>query len=178
MTFHKSYLLRLLTVIIFGTLSSVIGVKAQPITELRVIGNSVPFYFNTMQQFQSGITLNDWTTIRIRFQITGKTAWQVVALAVDPSIEHQDGAHSIPLTNFTITINKSSITATNTVPSYTTPFTPTTTEIPLIWGAVTNTLQVVTVDFKISYSISLAGLGSLPDGRYYVPLKMELKEMP
>lgn len=168
--FVKIYL-----IIIFNSLVFVNWVNAQPITELRVIGNSASFYFNTIEQYQNGVTLTDWSTIRVRYQITGKTAWQIIAWTDYSDIEHEDGTNSIPLNNFTIEINTLSISSANTTTIYTTPFAPTTTPTPLLWG-IGNVGVDATVEFKISYKISPAGLGSLPSGTYYLPLNLRLEE--
>lgn len=160
--------------------SSIISVKAlsQPITELRVIGNSATFLFNTLRQYNEGITLSEnHTTIRIRFQITGKTAWQIVAWTDYANIESTEGTDFIPISNFSILINTASIApiAPATVTGYTTPFLPTTTPTPLIWGDGNPGVDSV-VEFKIYYKISPTGLGALPNGTYYVPLQLRLEE--
>jgi len=160
MFFSRSYLVKIYITIILCTLVSVV-INAQPITELRVIGNSASFFFNTTQQYKNGVILTDWTTIRVRYQITGKLAWRVIVWSDYAQIEHQDGTNSIFLTNFSIEINTSSISSSNTTIFYATPFTPTTTGTPLIWG--TGDVDVdATVEFKISYKISPTGFETLP----------------
>lgn len=177
MTLTKNWFLYTILLLVF---SSLISVKAlsQPITELRVIGNSASFIFNTIQQYNDGITLSEnHTTVRIRFQIDGKTAWRIVAWTDYANIEFEEGIEFIPITNFSVLINTASIapTAPATVTSYTTPFTPSTTPTPLIWGNGNPGIDSV-VEFKIYYRISPTGLGSLPNGTYYVPLWLRLEE--
>lgn len=177
MTLTKNWFLYTFLLLVF---SSIISVKAlsQPITELRVIGNSATFIFNTIKQYTEGITLSEnHTTIRIRFQITGKTAWQIVAWTDYSDIEFEEGVDYIPIENFSVLINTASITpiAPATVTGRTTPFTPSTTPTPLIWGDGAPGVDSV-VEFKIYYRISPTGLGALPNGTYYVPLHLRLEE--
>lgn len=177
MIFTKNWFLYTFLLIVF---SGIISVKAlsQPITELRVIGNSATFLFNTLRQYNDGITLSEnHTTIRIRYQITGKTAWRIVAWTDYANIEFEEGVEFIDISNFSILINIPSIspTAPAVVTGYTSPFTPSTSPTPLIWGDGAPGVDSV-VELKIYYKISSTGLGALPNGTYYVPLHLRLEE--
>ena len=173
MNFNKHSFLYIFFGLVFSNTLIVNGLHSQPITELRVIGNSANFLFNTIDQYVNGIDLTDRTTIRIRYQIAGKEAWQLDVWTDADSIEYQDGnTSSIPLDDFQLIATP--VSSDDPTITYTNPFTPTTSEQVLAKGD--GIPGVLTVEFKITYKLLPDNLGNKSPGLYYVPLNLLLKE--
>lgn len=158
-----------------------IRVGAQPypdFAELRVIGSSATFFFKTMDQFKNGVTLNDWTTIRIRFKCKDNPNWHLLIWTEFDSIQSIDGTTSIPLSNFSVKITSEPTDTINTTIDYHEELSPSSIKTSLIWGSANVDSLITTVSFKISYTISPNGLGSLPSGTFFFPLRLTLEDAP
>lgn len=173
MLFIKNQFIYIFLSLVFINFISVKGLQAQPITELRVIGNSVSFLVTTIDQYLGGVDLNNKTTIKIRYQIIGKEAWQLVAWTDYDSIYYQDAStSSIPLEDFQLIpthVNSNDPTIT-----YTNPLSPTQSEQVLVKGD--GLAGVLNVEFTLTYKLLPTHLGSKSPGLYYVPLNLLLKE--
>lgn len=179
----KRHLERFCALIFLFSVLLTIKVSAQPpypdVTDLRVIGNSATFFFKTMDQFRNGVTLNDWTTIRIRYKYEENKNWKLLIWADSDSIENIDGGKSIPLTNFSLQITTPPVSPENTSETHIgTSFSPSKLETSLIWGSVVDKDSIGTVEFKISYTLSPDDIGNLPSGTYFVPLRLRLQDAP
>ena len=182
MIFLKRSLARICTLMILHSALLTIKVSAQPpypdVADLRVIGNSATFFFKTIDQFRDGVTLNDWTTIRIRYKYEDQINWQLLVWADSDSIENIEGGNSIPLTNFSLQIT-TPVSFNNTNENHiATSFIPSKLAAPLIWGSVIDKDSIGTVEFKISYTLSPNDIGNLPSGTYFVPLRLRLQDAP
>jgi len=177
----KRHLERFCALIFLFSVLLTIKVSAQPpypdVADLRVIGNSATFFFKTIDQFRDGVTLNNWTTIRIRYKYEDKINWQLLVWADSDSIENIEGGNSIPLTNFSLQITTVSFNNTNEN-HIATSFIPSKLAAPLIWGSVIDKDSIGTVEFKISYTLSPDDIGNLPSGTYFVPLRLRLQDAP
>jgi len=153
--------------------------KSDPIKDLRVIGSSVPFVFNTMGQYNNGITLTGWTRIRIRYLFTGKNPWQLLINAADTYLRYEgDAIHDIPVSDLKIDVTVAVSNDPSLPVGTLTTLSGSDAPQQLASGAGLAPPTVVDVELVITYKMGVPPnimLGK-PNGLYYVQLELLLKE--
>lgn len=153
--------------------------KSDPLKDLRVIGSSVPFVFNTMGQYNNGITLTGWTRIRIRYLYTSKNPWQLLINAADTHLRYEgDAIHDIPVSDLKMEVTVVASNDSSLPVGTSTTLSGSDASQQLASGSGLAPPAVVDVELVITYKIGIPPnimLGK-PNGLYYVQLELLLKE--
>lgn len=141
-----------------------------------VKGGGASFIFNTMDKFASGITLADWTVLRIIFvddvpvQCSG---WSFTVAAIQSEIKMSGGVPAIPLDclKYTVTVDGIPIGG-----EYELSNAPTTVLSDANFGDPFNASHEVKITYKLGVPPDL--VSSYPSGFYYVDLSFDLLVKP
>lgn len=153
--------------------------KCDPIKDLRVIGSSVPFVFNTLGQYNNGITLSGWTRLRIRYLYTGNNPWELLINAADTHLRYEgDAIHDIPVSDLKIDVTVAVSNDPSLPVGTSTSLSGSDASQQLASGAGLVPPSVVDVELVITYKIGIPPniLLGKPNGLYYVQLELLLKE--
>lgn len=148
-----------------------------PLKDLRVTGNSVQFIFNTLDQYQNGIEIDEWSRIKIRYLYTGHNAWKLSVWADEPYIVYEDDPiNNIPIENLELIIQEKS----NNDPTiaFTSPFSLSEVKSVLVQGNGLVPPSIVELEFTITYRLGFPPniMLNKPKGFYYVTLQFLLEE--
>ncbi|MDI3528169.1 MAG: hypothetical protein PWR03_2353 [Tenuifilum sp.] len=154
---------------------------SQDIKSLREIGNYVQIFYNTLDDYQNGVTLNGYTRVKIKFRVDGSSGWELRVFAQTSTIEHEDGTNSLPLTALELT--PAILSTTDPTASVVTPFNPpqgpynpsdATQVIASGTGGTIGTNPPIEAEFSISYKTGNM-VNEIP-GLYFVTLQFLLVE--
>jgi hypothetical protein len=182
MKFFFTHRFKLIVILFFfGFCSFSFSTKAQdPYKSLSVIGNSLIFNYNTLSQYNTGITLNSWTTVRIRFQYTGSNGWELRLFSNDDAIKYEGNpADDIALVDLIITPTVVSSNDFTTSPNVgfvleEGPYDSLNPNQVVVSGDGGTTGTQVVVELTLTYD--LGGMLNKPEGLYYASLYMLLVE--
>ena len=159
------------------------NVRAQDdVKDLRVIGNYVQFSYNTLQQFNVGITLTGWTRVTIKFRYDGSSGWELRLWSLSSEIEYEgDISNNIDLSELGITpIITNTTDATAAInPLFALaegPYDPLNPAQVIATGdeGILGTDPVEEIELSITYS--LGSMINKPEGLYFVNLVLLLVE--
>jgi hypothetical protein len=157
-----------------------VSANAQDINNLKILGNNVQFSYNTLNQFNTGITLDGWTRINAKFRYEGSNGWEIRMYALSSQIEYEGGEPSdnidladleiIPFiisgsgtTDLTAAINTSFILATD--------------EDEIIAEGDGGTVgSDPPVDIELTISYKMGNMINKPEGLYFVSVRLILVE--
>jgi hypothetical protein len=157
--------------------------KAQdPLKDLRVIGNFIQFNYSTLNHFNNGIELTDWTRVRIRFKYTGTNGWELRIFALSNKIHFEgNSTYDIELEDLEIIPNiissndaSASINIDFTLGQG--PYNPSIPDQVLVSGNEGTVLEDPPVEIEIVITYRLGPMMNKPEGIYFVNLNMLLVE--
>ncbi len=172
---------------IFGVLFMLVNFKpiysySQNIKDLREIGNYVQIFYNTLNDYQTGVTLNGYTRIRLKFRYDGSSGWELRLFTNSAEIEYEGApTENLDLTDLSITPTiLSTSDPTNTINgSYSLvqgPFDPSKPEQVLVSGTGGTVGTDPPIEVEISITYSMGNMLNKPPGLYFVTLQFLLVE--
>jgi len=154
-----------------------------PTGSISVIGGgSVPFFVNSLKKWENGVTLENWTRIRIRFNdpppTTTTTGWKLDVKPETAQIDAESGTDFLDLNLIHIRVISVAPTAI-TDPAYTGVAPPPPVDVALDAGWVdlitdnqnSNVDLIVTISYDLGITIPLLGYNP---NYYYVDLRFRL----
>lgn len=160
-----------------------VGAKAQdPLLDLRVTGNFVEFNYSTLDHFNSGISLDSWSRVRIRFKHSGSTGWELRMWALSSAIHYEgDPSNDIDLVDLDIIPSITSSTDGSAVVNNTFvldegPLDELNLDQVLVSGTGGTVGGDPPIEVELVITYSLGNMVSKPEGLYFVNLNLRLIE--
>jgi hypothetical protein len=178
---RTSYISLILLILIFGIKPFTLSAQTK---DLRVVGNTVNFFFKTISHYQTGITLTGCTRVKIRYQYPTKDAWKLKVWAVDDNVIRYEGmdvgdrVNDIPLSDLLINAAVTSSNDGSINPTFELSNDENDPNSILMSGSGLVPPAFVNVELTISYSLGVPpnNLNNNAEGLYYVSLKFLLEE--
>lgn len=171
-------LVTFLIVVLVSLLS--LNLNAQNYARIKILSGGAPtFIFNSLRKYSEGVTLENWTKLRLELNETepGYNKWQLSVTALTPVIQ-SDGTATLDLSSLYIKVVSYDLISGTTI-DYTTPEVMLSSGSAIILGG-TGVTSVV-VDVSLSYDCGTKGINKLmnavPD-YYTVDLLFRLYSVP
>lgn len=155
---------------------------SQNIKDLREIGNYVQIFYNTLNDYQNGVTLNGYTRISIKFRYDGSSGWELRLFTNSAEIEYEGGpTGNLDLTALTITptiisTTDPTITINGSYSLVQGPFDPSKPEQVLVSGKGGTVGTNPPIEVEISITYSMGNMLNTPPGLYFITLQFLLVE--
>ncbi len=145
-------------------------------------GNYVQFSYNTLDQFNNGITLSGWTRVTAKFRYDGSSGWEIRMWTLSNEIEYEgESEHNIQLSELEITpisINSTDASATVNVTFALAEghYDPMLTNQVIAEGDGGTVGAAPPVEIELTITYKLGSMINKPDGLYFVNLVLLLVE--
>jgi len=155
---------------------------SQNIKDLREIGNYVQIFYNTLNDYQNGVTLNGYSRIKLKFRYDGSNGWELRVFANSSEIEYEGGASNnlnlseLEISSVVISTSDPSISVTSPFTPPVGPFNPSDATQVIATGSGGTVGTDPPVEMELSFSYHMGNMVNKAPGLYFVNLQFLLVE--